>query len=75
MSTVDRSPEDVLVHRIATEFDECPALRVTVSQAARLWALPVDRASTILLSLVETGRLVRTARGEFIRRDRCARCA
>lgn len=66
--------DDLLARRIAGEFDECPALRLTPTQAARLWALPLARVDTILRALADQGRLLRTPRGEFIRRVGCARC-
>lgn len=50
---------------IAAEFRQCPGLRLTIRQAARLFNVDVDRAAEILERLVEAGVLVRTANGMF----------
>jgi hypothetical protein len=45
-----------------------PSLRVTLSEARRLFGLPDPAASWVLRRLAREGFLVRTARGEYIRR-------
>jgi DNA-binding IclR family transcriptional regulator len=56
------------VNRIRAEFEEMPSLRVTLSEARRLFGLPDPAASWVLHRLAREGFLVRTARGEYIRR-------
>jgi predicted transcriptional regulator of viral defense system len=56
------------VNRIRAEFEEMPSLRVTLSEARRLFGLPDPAASWVLRRLAREGFLVRTARGQYIRR-------
>jgi hypothetical protein len=56
------------VTRIRAEFEEMPSLRVTLSEARRLFGLPDPAALWVLRRLAREGFLVRTARGEYIRR-------
>jgi hypothetical protein len=56
------------VNRIRAEFEEMPSLCVTLSEARRLFGLPDPAASWVLRRLAREGFLVRTARGEYIRR-------
>jgi hypothetical protein len=56
------------VNRIRAEFEEMPSLRVTLSEARRLFGLPDPAATWVLRRLAREGFLVRTARGEYIRR-------
>ena len=60
---------DDILCRIRGEFREMPGLRLTPSQAQRLWGL--DRAScdALLLELVANGFLARTRDGAFVRFD------
>jgi DNA-binding IclR family transcriptional regulator len=71
----ERSPDrmpDMLWHaaldRIRAEFDEMPCLRVTLSEARRLFGLPEETAAFVLRHLVSEGFLDRTERGEYFRR-------
>jgi len=71
----ERSPDrppDMLWHaaldRIRAEFDEMPCLRVTLSEARRLFGLPEETAALVLRHLASEGFLDRTERGEYIRR-------
>ena len=52
---------------IAAEFREMPGLRLTSSQAARLWSLPADDAAAILDVLVARGVLGRAHDGQYCR--------
>jgi hypothetical protein len=61
--------------RIAQEFAECPALRLTSAQAARLWGLEESRAEALLSALVDVRVLSRTSTGRFISTRRCTTCA
>ena len=56
------------VNRIRAEFDEMPCLRVTLLEARRLFGLPDPAASWVLRRLVSDGFLVRTDRGEYVKR-------
>jgi hypothetical protein len=58
-----------LLHRIRGEFGEMPGLRLTSTQAARLWQIDVTTATALLASLVETKFLHRTAAGAYKRID------
>ncbi len=56
------------VNRIRAEFEEMPSLHVTLAEARRLFGLPDPAATWVLRRLASEGFLVRTARGEYIRR-------
>lgn len=60
--------QDVLT-QIQMEYLEMPDLKLTVGQARRLFALPIEECSTALDSLVSVGFLGRTRDGAFLRRD------
>lgn len=60
-------PALVLGARIQSEFLEMPGLRLTVSQAARLWSLDRATSEALLNSLVATGFLMRTRDGAYLR--------
>lgn len=48
-----------LVQRIREEFEEAPALRVTLSEAARFWALDETTCEQVFAQLIATGFLAR----------------
>lgn len=54
-----------LSQRIVAEYREMPGLRLTVTQAARLFALDADRCRTMLDALVSEGSLARDANGQY----------
>ena len=56
---------DVL-QRIQTEYVEMPGMKLTLSQAGRLWNLPIDTCAQALSTLVERGFLFRTTEGAFL---------
>jgi hypothetical protein len=56
------------VNRIRAEFEEMPSLHVTLAEARRLFGLPDPAATWVLRRLAREGFLVRTTRGEYIRR-------
>jgi hypothetical protein len=56
------------LNRIRSEFEEMPSLRVTLRQAQRLFGLPEPASAWVLRTLTNEGFLVRTPRGEYIRR-------
>jgi hypothetical protein len=63
-----RLHEDI-VRRVQGEFLEMPGLRLTEPQARRLWALEQPLCSAILSELVDTGFLLQTRDGAFVRVD------
>ena len=56
------------VNRIRAEFEEMPSLHVTLAEARRLFGLPDPAVSWVLRHLAKDGFLMRTARGEYVRR-------
>jgi DNA-binding IclR family transcriptional regulator len=48
-----------LVQRIREEFENAPNLRMTVSEAARFWALDFTTCERVLIELLRTGFLAR----------------
>ena len=58
------------LHRARGEFLEMPGLRLTVSQARKLWNLDATLCESLLSSLVEARFLVRLPDGAFVRADR-----
>lgn len=57
-----------LVQRIKGEYEEMPGLRLTESQARRLWGMPPDVCTQVLAILVDEQFLQRTHDGAFMRR-------
>lgn len=55
------------MRRARAEFLEMPGLRLTLAQAARLWAMDIDLCEAALATLVETRFLVRTSKAHFAR--------
>jgi hypothetical protein len=60
--------QDVL-RRIQGEFLEMPGLRLTSTQAQRLWRLDETSCNAALRALVEARFLARTRDGAFVRHD------
>lgn len=56
-----------ITDRIRGEFREMPGLRLTLSQARRLWSLDTATCSSALSILVDAGFLARKADGAFCR--------
>lgn len=59
-----------LFHRVRGEFLEMPCLRLTLAQAARLWALDRSTSEKILAGLTSSGFLARTPEGAYARASR-----
>ena len=57
---------DDLLNRVRGEFREMPGLRLTVSQARRLWHVDEDTCQTLLDHLVDERFLCRNADGAYI---------
>jgi hypothetical protein len=56
------------LNRIRSEFEEMPSLRVTLHQAKRLFGVPEPASAWVLRTLTNEGFLVRTPRGEYMKR-------
>jgi DNA-binding IclR family transcriptional regulator len=54
-------------HRIRGEFGEMPGLRLTSTQAARLWHLDATTVTALLATLVDAKFLYRTPAGAYKR--------
>lgn len=53
------NPEDaVALFRVRAEFAEMPGLKLTLSQASRLFHLEANRCEEVLATLVDAGQLV-----------------
>lgn len=59
---------EAAVARIAVDYIEMPDLVVTARQAGRLWNIPADVCDRALASLVDSGFLMQTRAGAFLRR-------
>ena len=60
---------DGLVQRIRAEFEEMPGLRLTLTQAARLWGVDHAECLAVVDALVGTSFLRWTPRGTIARVD------
>ena len=56
-----------LIRRAQAEYLEMPGLCLTCQQAQRLWGLDEARCSAVLSALTESGFLIETRAGQFIR--------
>lgn len=56
---------DVILQRIYGEFLEMPGMRITLSQARRLWGLDERTCRVLLEYLVDTKFLCRSAHGNY----------
>jgi len=63
-----REYNDVL-QRVQGEFLEMPGLRLSESQARRLWGLDAEQCRALLGALVDAKFLFRTRDGAFVRAD------
>ena len=70
MTPDSRAISEELFHRIQGEFLEMPGLRLTPSQACRLWGLDKDVCGQLLAQLVDVKFLTRTRNGSFMQLDR-----
>ena len=61
------APLDALVHRVREEYRESPSLRLTPSQAQRLFGLEPLVCVAILEALLTENFLSRTSDGLFVR--------
>jgi hypothetical protein len=56
-----------LVHRIRSEFNEMPGLRLTPARAARLWGMERHTSERILDGLALAGFLLKNKEGAYLR--------
>jgi hypothetical protein len=70
MTPEGRAISEELFQRIQGEFLEMPGLRLTPSQACRLWGLDSDVCVRLLAQLVDVKFLTRTRDGSFMQLDR-----
>lgn len=67
-------PREIRHTTIMAEFNEMPGMRLTLSQAARLWSLTLEESARVLEDLVRAGFLTRDHRDRYARRaDRLSR--
>ena len=66
---LEHSSLERLLHRARAEYREMPGLRLTLPQAARLWALDRKTCAVVLDLLLNAGFLARTADGFYVRSD------
>lgn len=57
----------LLLYRVRGEYLEMPGLRLTVAQAARLWALDPITSCQLLDDLTRVGFLVKSRDGAYLR--------
>ena len=57
---------DSLVARVRGEYGEMPGLRLTVSQACRLWHLDASTCQMLFEQLVREGFLCKTEKSAYI---------
>ena len=55
------------LRRIQMEYNEMPEMKLTLPQARRLMNLPLDACEVALATLVQTGFLVQSRGGAFLR--------
>lgn len=66
LSECPTSGDEGLRRRVEAEYREMPGLKLTVTQAARLWALDAAESRQVLDSLVEAGILGRARDGAYV---------
>jgi len=66
---VEQSAIDYLLRRVRAEYHEMPGLRLTLTQAARLWSLDRSTCAALLDVLVSREFLAQTVDGSYVRTD------
>jgi hypothetical protein len=64
-----REPLEVILRRVRGEYIEMPGLRLTVTQAQRLWGLDRAACDTVLSALVDVKFLFRNRDGAYMLRS------
>jgi hypothetical protein len=62
-------PLEGILRRIRGEYIEMPGLRLTATQAQRLWGLDRAACDAVLSALVDVEFLIRNRDGAFVRRS------
>lgn len=60
---------DGIIRRVRGEYNEMPGLRLTVTQAQRLWGMDRIACDTVLSALVDVKFLRRNSDGAYMRRS------
>jgi len=63
------TPRGTLLRRIRSEFLEMPGLKLTISQAVRLWGVDEHTCEAVIDRLTESKFLARTRDGAIVRRS------
>jgi DNA-binding IclR family transcriptional regulator len=61
-------PAEMRHTTIMAEFNEMPGMRLTLSQAARLWSLAIEDCAKVLDDLVRAGFLMLDDHARYARR-------
>ena len=61
------APNEDIIRRICSEYNEMPGMCVTRMQAQRLWGLDSTTCELVLTTLLERGVVRRTARGMYVK--------
>ena len=67
VTKLDESFRELLA-RVEGEYREMPGLKLTVTQAERLWGLDRHTCASVLTTLMERRVLKRTTSGTYLRR-------
>ena len=66
---VEQGAIDYLLRRVRAEYHEMPGLRLTLTQAARLWSLDRSTCAALLDVLVSREFLAQTVDGSYVPAD------
>jgi hypothetical protein len=66
--SAQRQPLEGILRRIQGEYTEMPGLRLTATQAQRLWGMDRAACETVLSALVDVEFLTRNRDGAYVRR-------
>jgi hypothetical protein len=66
--SAQRQPLEGILRRIRGEYTEMPGLRLTATQAQRLWGMDRAACETVLSALVDVEFLIRNRDGAYVRR-------
>jgi len=69
MEAVVQQSLDELIVRVRSEYLEMPGLKLTITQASRLWGLDASTCQTLMGTLIKSRFLTRTADGHYSRQE------